>query len=63
MGNEVMSVGRLLKQANQLKRMGKLDEAIALYRQAIEINPNTVHIPSLIACLFAGDSCPDSLLI
>jgi len=23
----------------------------------------TVHIPSLIAFLFAGDSCPDSLLI
>jgi hypothetical protein len=40
MGNEVMSAGRLLKQANQLKRMGKLDEAIALYRQAIEINPH-----------------------
>lgn len=40
MGNEVMSVGRLLKQANQLKRMGKLDEAIALYHQAIKINPN-----------------------
>lgn len=35
-----MSAGRLLKQANQLKRMGKLDQAIALYRQAIEINPH-----------------------
>ena len=35
-----MSAGRLLKQANQLKRMGKLDEAIALYRQVIEINPH-----------------------
>ena len=35
-----MSAGRLLKQANQLKRMGRLDEAIALYHQAIEINPN-----------------------
>ena len=35
-----MSAGRLLKQANQLKRKGKLDEAIALYHQVIEINPN-----------------------
>lgn len=35
-----MSAGRLLKQANQLKRMGKLDEAIALYHQVIEINPH-----------------------
>ena len=40
MGNEVMSAGQLLKQANQLKRAGRLDEAIALYYQAIEINPN-----------------------
>jgi tetratricopeptide (TPR) repeat protein len=40
MGNEVMSSGQLLKQANQLKRAGRLDEAIALYYQAIEINPN-----------------------
>ncbi|WRH67457.1 MAG: tetratricopeptide repeat protein [Planktothrix sp. GU0601_MAG3] len=40
MGNKVMSAGRLLKQANQLKRKGKLDEAIALYHQAIEINPH-----------------------
>ena len=40
MGNEVMSAGQLLKQANQLKRAGRLDEAIALYHQAIELNPN-----------------------
>ncbi|ABG52350.1 Tetratricopeptide TPR_2 [Trichodesmium erythraeum IMS101] len=40
MGNEVMSAGQLLKQANQLKRAGRLDEAIALYYQVIEINPN-----------------------
>jgi tetratricopeptide (TPR) repeat protein len=40
MGNESMSAGQLLKQANQLKRAGKLDEAIALYQKAIEINPN-----------------------
>ena len=40
MGNEVMSAGQLLKQANQLKRAGRLDEAIALYHQVIEINPN-----------------------
>ncbi|CAD5935575.1 tetratricopeptide repeat protein [Planktothrix agardhii] len=39
MGNEVMSPGQLLKQANQLKRMGKLDEAIATYHQAIQNNP------------------------
>ena len=43
-----MSAGQLLKQANQLKRAGRLDEAlaepsgsyIALYHQVIEINPN-----------------------
>ena len=29
MGNEGMSAGHLLKQANQLKRAGRLDEAIA----------------------------------
>jgi tetratricopeptide (TPR) repeat protein len=39
MGNEVMSAGQLLKQANQLKRMGKLDEAIAIYHRAIQNNP------------------------
>ncbi|EDZ92862.1 Tetratricopeptide TPR_2 repeat protein [Limnospira maxima CS-328] len=35
-----MSAGELLKQANQLKRSGKLEEAIALYREALELNPN-----------------------
>jgi tetratricopeptide (TPR) repeat protein len=35
-----MSAGELIKKANQLKRQGKLDEAIALYRQAIKINPH-----------------------
>ncbi|BAI87859.1 TPR domain protein [Limnospira platensis NIES-39] len=35
-----MSAGELLRQANQLKRSGKLDEAIALYHQAIELNPS-----------------------
>ncbi|GGA56387.1 protein arginine N-methyltransferase [Okeania sp. KiyG1] len=40
MGNEGTSAGQFLKQANQLKRAGRLDEAIALYHQAIEINPN-----------------------
>ena len=40
MDNQRMSAGRLLKQANQLKRMGKLDQAIALYHQVIEINPH-----------------------
>lgn len=34
-----MNSGRLLKQANQLKRKGSLDEAIACYRKAIEVNP------------------------
>ena len=40
MGNEGMNAGQLLKQANRLKRAGSLDEAIALYHQAIEVNPN-----------------------
>ncbi|MCH8506897.1 MAG: BNR-4 repeat-containing protein [Ectothiorhodospiraceae bacterium] len=35
-----MSADELLRQANRLKREGKLDEAISLYRQAIEINPH-----------------------
>ncbi|MEG4027118.1 MULTISPECIES: tetratricopeptide repeat protein [unclassified Microcoleus] len=35
-----MSAGYLIKKANKLKRQGKLDEAIALYHQVIEINPN-----------------------
>ncbi|MEG4529162.1 tetratricopeptide repeat protein [Microcoleus sp. D2_18a_D3] len=35
-----MSAGQLLKQANHLKRAGKLDEAIALYHQVIERNPH-----------------------
>ncbi|MCC5898754.1 MAG: tetratricopeptide repeat protein [Phormidium sp. BM_Day4_Bin.17] len=34
-----MSAGKLLKQANQLKRSGNVDEAIALYHQVIDINP------------------------
>lgn len=40
MSNKDMSASQLLKQANQLKRAGKLHEAIALYYQVIEINPN-----------------------
>ncbi|MET0034017.1 MAG: TIGR01627 domain-containing protein [Limnospira maxima] len=35
-----MSAGELLKQANRLKRSGRLDEAIALYHQVIDINPH-----------------------
>ncbi|MEI2419016.1 tetratricopeptide repeat protein, partial [Arthrospira platensis SPKY2] len=35
-----MSAGELLRQANQLKRSGKLKEAIALYHQVIDINPH-----------------------
>ncbi|WP_434222743.1 tetratricopeptide repeat-containing sulfotransferase family protein [Limnospira platensis CENA597] len=37
---EGMSAGELLRQANQLKRSGRLDEAIALYHQVIDINPH-----------------------
>ncbi|MBS0018665.1 MAG: tetratricopeptide repeat protein [Arthrospira sp. SH-MAG29] len=37
---EGMNAGELLKQANRLKRAGKLDEAIALYHQVIDINPH-----------------------
>ncbi|MEB3341296.1 MAG: tetratricopeptide repeat protein [Okeania sp.] len=36
-----MSAGQLLKQANKLKRQGRLDEAIANYRNAIKLNPNS----------------------
>jgi len=39
MSSQVIT-GQLLKQANQLKRSGRLDEAIALYHQVIEIHPN-----------------------
>lgn len=35
-----MNVGELIRSANRLKREGKLDEAIALYHQVIDINPN-----------------------
>lgn len=34
------TAGHYLKQANQLKRAGKLGEAIALYHQVIELNPH-----------------------
>ncbi|MGD1700674.1 tetratricopeptide repeat protein [Dapis sp. BLCC M229] len=34
-----MTTGDLIIQGNKLKREGKLDEAIALYIQAIELNP------------------------
>lgn len=41
MGDDrVMSAGELLRQANRLKRAGKLDEAIGLYHQVIDINPH-----------------------
>lgn len=40
MGDRVMSAGELLKRANRLKRVGKLDEAIAEYYRVIELNPN-----------------------
>jgi FkbM family methyltransferase len=35
-----MNVGELIRNANRLKREGKLDEAIALYHQVIDINPH-----------------------
>ncbi|MDT9225494.1 MAG: hypothetical protein P5683_17830 [Limnospira sp. PMC 1279.21] len=38
-----MSAGELLKQANQLKRSGKFEEAIALYNKGIENRFNTVY--------------------
>jgi len=40
MGNEGMTAGQLLKQANRLKRAGRLDEAIADYQRVINYNPN-----------------------
>ncbi|MDT9194712.1 MAG: tetratricopeptide repeat protein [Limnospira sp. PMC 1240.20] len=39
MTNQSMSAAQVLKQANQLKREGKLDEAINFYWQAIKLNP------------------------
>lgn len=35
-----MTTGNLIIKANKLKREGKLDEAIALYRQAIKLKPD-----------------------
>jgi len=40
MTQQESSIGHLLNQANQLKLLGKLDQAIALYQQLIEVNPN-----------------------
>ncbi|MCG5060483.1 MAG: tetratricopeptide repeat protein [Limnoraphis sp. WC205] len=40
MSVRAMNVGELIRSANRLKREGKLDEAIALYHQVIEINPH-----------------------
>ncbi len=42
MGNEGMNAGQLLKQANQLKRAGKLDEAIAFF--VIKFSNNNIAI-------------------
>ncbi|MBE9187211.1 tetratricopeptide repeat protein [Microcoleus sp. LEGE 07076] len=35
-----MITGDLIKQANQFKRQGKLDEALVLYHKIIKLNPN-----------------------
>ncbi|HEY9863067.1 MAG TPA: tetratricopeptide repeat protein, partial [Candidatus Obscuribacterales bacterium] len=35
-----MSAGNLIKKANQLKRQGELDQAIAIYQEAIKLNPD-----------------------
>ncbi|MDV7395215.1 tetratricopeptide repeat protein, partial [Arthrospira platensis SPKY1] len=35
-----VTAGNLIKVGNQLKRAGKLTEAIASYRHALELNPN-----------------------
>ena len=43
-----MSAGQLLKQANQLKRAGKLDEAIALYHLVIKTNLNFAWVPVVL---------------
>lgn len=40
MSSLVITTGQLLKQANELKRAGRLDEAIAFYYQVIESYPN-----------------------
>lgn len=40
MSDRSMNVGELIRNANRLKREGKLDEAIAEYRRVIELNPN-----------------------
>lgn len=53
MDQESMSAGQLLKQANKLKRSGRLDEAIALYHQVIEINPNFAWAYSNLGDAFA----------
>lgn len=36
----MMNAGELLNEGNQLKRSGKLDEAISLYREALEVYPD-----------------------
>ncbi|CAD5923770.1 TylF/MycF/NovP-related O-methyltransferase [Planktothrix agardhii] len=38
--NIKMSAGQLLKQANQFKRLGKLDSAIAEYKKSVDLNPH-----------------------
>ena len=43
MSNQSMNVGQLLKQANQLKRVGKLDKAIASSKLQRRIESNFSH--------------------
>ncbi len=58
-----MSAGQMLKQANQLKRAGRLDEAIALYRQAIEVNPNFAWTYYELGDALTKNGQPDDVVI
>lgn len=61
--SQQMNAGELIKQANQLKRSGKLDEAIALYRQVIEINPNFAWVYYNLGDIFVKQENLDEAVI
>jgi FkbM family methyltransferase len=63
MDSEGMNAGQLLKQANKLKRAGKSDEAIALYHQAIEINPNFAYTYSNLGDAFVKQEKLDEAVV